>query len=646
MHSVATIKSLSFRAGSRQLRLLASIQKSTFLKKQLIQATNLFTPGMHIRMNGLFYEVERILGSGLIGTVYQVKDVLTEKVYALKHTRARFSFYRESLRIEQEVERAINTSGLQLTAVPVLALDDYFMLKELCLQPTLQEMMFEQKVEVKHQLAIEQALVDCRKLLDTFGVLIDLSPKNIVWDHDRWKLIDAGPKLHQSPFERVLEIGTWESYVEYMGDRVHSVSSEPSVLGVEEVKSYEITNELVFMADWMQWFPLEELTHPGFFYVETDSSIRENEFILTARRCAQGYSIVEKDSFIHPFTRLIAIEQWKTQFQETPLPEGLSFDWNELPIHPESEPINWNQFSTEISSFGLGKQLKSVYPSSTHLPTPTLKTKVYKHWKALFNDIEQHEVVDIFCHEPLDCHYVQAMQLPQQKIDIPLRHSFTFAHVDLFGNCQGKKAVLILPGFRATNESAYALVNELNRRHVHEQYIVAQIGVKNLDGEALVTAGRWELVVLWEIIEYCIHCLGISEIDVIAASHGAIAAWSAACLHPAINKVVLDSPLLQPLKLLSEIAKLRGESNEKFMEALRENGMPYLNYTMFSSPHPELKVLSMRPEKDLFMDLCGNLQVGEHATYLGGHASTLRHDSSEKGIPSQCLDSMVLFLTA
>jgi hypothetical protein len=452
--------------------------------------------------------------------------------------------------------------------------------------------------------------------------------------------------LHESPLETVLEMGTWESYVEYMADRVHSVASEPSVLGIEEEKTYQIPNELVFIADWMQWFPLEELTNPGFFYVETDEGIQENEFILTAKRVDQAFSLLEKDSFIHPFTRLIAIEQWKTQFQDIPLPQGLSFDWNELPIHPDSEPINWNQFITEISSFGLGKQLKNVYQSSSPLPTPTLKTKVYKHWKSLFHDMEQHEVVDIFCHEPLECHYVQAMQLPQQKINIPLQHDFTFAHVELFGNCRGKKAVLILPGFRATNESAYALVNELNRRQVHEQYIVAQIGVKNPEGGALVTAGRWELVVLWEIIEYCTHCLGISEIDVIAASHGAIAAWSTACLHPLVNKVVLDSPLLQPLKLLSEIAKLRGESNEKFMEALRENGMPYLNYTMFSSPHPQLKVLSMRPEKDLFMDLCGNLQVGEHATYLGGHASTLRHDSSEKGIPSQCLDSMVRFLTA
>jgi hypothetical protein len=646
MYSVASIKTLSFRTGSKQLRLLATIQKSASLKKQLIQATNLFTPGMQIRMNGAFYVVEGILGSGLIGTVYQVKELSTGNEYALKHTRAQFSFYRESLRIEQEVEQAINSSGLGLTAVPVVALDDHFMLKELCLQPTLQEMMYEQRVEKKHQQALEKALLDCKKILDKFGVLIDLSPKNIVWDIDRWKLIDAGPKLHQSPLETVLEIGTWESYVEYMADRVHGVASEPSVLGIEGEKQTYMPDEVVFMADWMQWFPLEELTDPGFFYVETDLGVQEDEFVLTAKRSNEVFSILEQDQFVHPFIRLAAIEQWKLQFPDLPLPSGLRFDWNELPIYPESEPINWNQFLTEISSFGLGKQVKNICPAPEHLPTPTLKTKVYKHWKALFNDIDKHEVIDIFCHEPLECTYVQPIQLPQQRIHVPLQHGFTFANVELFGNQHGKKAVLILPGFRATNEAAYALVNELNRRQVHEQYIVAQIGVKNPEGNSLVTAGRWELVVLWEILEYCIHCLGISEIDIIAASHGAIAAWSAACLHPVVNKVVLDSPLLQPLKLLSEIAKLRGESNEKFMEALRENGMPYLNYTMFSSPHPHLKVLSMRPEKDLFMDLCGNLQVGEHATYLGGHASTLRHDSSEKGIPSQCLDSMVRFLTA
>jgi len=645
VNSLVSIERLTFRAGIRQLRLLATIQKSARLKKQLIAATNLLKPGMQIRVNGCFYVIESTLGSGLIGTVYQVKEKNTGKTYALKHARANFSFYIEALRIEWEVEKTINRTKLSLNAVSVKEIDGVFMLKEICLQPTLQQMLYEQKIETKHRVALEQSLKDCQYLFEHHGILIDLSPKNIVWDTDRWKLIDAGPKLHQSPFEQVMTDATWESYVQYVSERIHGVASEPSALGIVEEDVFTLTDEMVFMAEWMQWFPLEELSDPSFFYVETLDNIPESEFLLTARRNNGSFSLpTHSRTPSHPFVRYLAIEQWKIQFDGNPLPNGLTFDWNELPIHLNSEPINWNQFLTEISPFGLGKHLKNGSFQVEPLAEPTLRTKVYRHWKALFDGVEKHEVVDIFCHAPLECKYVQPVHLPKQIIDVPLKHRFTFANIEVFGNHRSKKAVLILPGFRATNASAYALVNELNRREVHEQYIVAQIGVLNPHGEQLVTAGRWELILLWEILEYCFHCLGIEKIEIIAASHGAIAAWIVSCLHPSVKKVVLDSPLLQPLQLLSEIAKMRGENEEKFMETLREHGMPYLNYTMFSSPPTHLKVLSMRPEKDLFMDLCGNLNVGQHATYLGGHASTLRHDSSEKGIPSQCLDSIVQFL--
>jgi hypothetical protein len=316
-----------------------------------------------------------------------------------------------------------------------------------------------------------------------------------------------------------------------------------------------------------------------------------------------------------------------------------------MSVHPESEPLNWNNFVSEISNLGLGKQLKSIFQTEEKLKQPSLKINDYKHWKDLFNSLDEHKVTDIYCHTPMKIELSsEVKELRKKNIEIPLNHDFTYANIDLFGNNESKKAILILPGFRATNEAAYTLINDLIRKNVHDQFIVAQLGVKNTEDQLLVTAGRWETIILWDLIEYCFHSLELDELEIIAASHGAIAAWIVSCMHPSVKKVVLDSPLLNPLKLLTEIAKIRKEDKAVFIDTLKENELPYIDYNMFKNLPSNLEVINLCPEKDLFIDLCGKLPIGEQITYQGGHAATLRHDSAEKGIPSICIDSIADFL--
>jgi hypothetical protein len=638
---------LLFRLSERQLRLLSSIHHSSFLKKKLIESTHVLLKGRTIHVSGDYYHIDELLGEGLIGTVYKVTRSSDQCTFALKQTRADFSFYRESLRLEDEVSKYVKQHAKHLKVIHIHTTEGCFMLKDLCSLPTLQQIIFNNTLSECHISSLEMVLSDCAVLFRKKGVLLDLSPKNIGWDGNNWFLIDCGPKLHSSPFEKVLQTCKWDDYLSFYGSRVHTPNSEPSVLS-EDVSTISFTaKEMVFVKDWLEWFPLSDHFVLEYFYVDVNDNREEDEFLYIAGKDDNGYSIFRQSKqAAHPLIRFIAIEKWKKEFPEIPPPSNLQFDWHELPLNEESEPITWNEFLAEITPIGLGKSVKELCGVQSPMKAPTLSTKEYKHWKDLFSKPNEHQVVDIFCHKPLETEPISPVKAARKlSLKIPFRQPFLFANIDVYTVSESDKLRLILPGFRATNESAHALVNELIRKKVGGSFLLAQIGAKNPQGQMLVTAGRWELVMLWEIIEYCSNYLKKKDIEIIAASHGAIAAWLIACMHPSVKKIILDSPLLNPLQLLSEIAKFRKEEEEVFKETLRQHGMPHVNYRMFENPHQDLHVLSMRPEKDLFMDLCGNLNVGKRVVYQGGHASTLRHDSSHKGIPSICVDSIVDFLS-
>jgi len=635
-----------FKIGPTQIQLLDAIQQSIYLKKKLVACTLEFFIGTKVRVKDDFYTIESVLGSGLIGTVYKVVDLESKKTFALKHSRANFAFYQQSLQIELDTSQLIARELKHLKVIPIHLTTNRFMLKEYCELPTLQSIIFNNSVNSSHISELEKVLRDCLTIFEKHHILVDLSPKNIVWDGLNWFLIDCGPKLHRSPFEEVIKDGTWKTYLDYTQTRVQTVDSQPSALSLSSENTEPLGQKMAFIKDWWDWFPLSENFDEEFYFAQIDSSLIENEFLIIAEKNESGYQLYDvQNNQIHPLVRLIAIEKWKLNYGKDNVPSDLKFEWDELSIDPNSEPLNWDNLVSEVSNFGLGRTLRSLFQKEVKLTQPTLKINDYKHWKDLFNNLDDHKVTDIYCHSPMKIELLsEVKKLNKKNIQIPLNHDFTYANIDLFGSNQSKKAILILPGFRAPNEAAHALINDLVRKNVHDQFIVAQLGVKNTEDQLLVTAGRWETIILWDLIEYCFHSLELDELEIIAASHGAIAAWIVSCMHPSVKKIVLDSPLLNPLKLLSEIAKFRQENQDIFIDSLKENGLPFINYQMFNNPPSSLKVINLCPEKDLFIDLCGKLPIGEQITYQGGHAATLRHDSAEKGIPSICIDSIADFL--
>jgi len=633
------------RLNENQIRLLSSIQKSAVLKKKIIENSLVLQPGLEIRIDNQFYKIISGLGSGLISNVYCVKDQITGLTFALKHARADFEFYRQSLQCEKNVSELIERTCIHLKVAKCVALDTIFLLKEFLPFLTLQQLLFEQKVTSIQREKIEYILEECSFLFENHGILIDLSPKNIAWDGLNWILIDSGPKLHKSDFEEVLKVKTWSSYYNYIKDNIKHGDSKPSVLSIQSKTEFHLEKEMIFVKDWLLWLPLDNNTDFNFIYVIKDQNILSDEVIIKVSLENSSYQDVLK-KYIHPLFRFLAKVAWEKEFLREITPSCLNFNWEELSINKDSCPIDIDSFVSEIGEIHLGKFLKLANKNQSFLPVPTLKTKAYRHWKDLLNPDLLHTTSDIFHNEPLEFDASMVDSLNRRKINIPLEREFLHANIEIIGETNSKRAILLIPGFRANIESSFALIHKLKSLQINDQFIVAQLGVKNKDGKLLVSAGRWESILIWEIFEYCFNYLNFDKIDILAASHGAIGGWLSSCLHPRVNKIALDSPLLYPLKILREISKHRKESESKMEEELKKNGMPYEEFKMFENPPSSLHVITMLPVKDTFIDLFGKMAFGKETTYNGGHASTLRHDSLSKGIPSICAESLKKFLNS
>jgi hypothetical protein len=631
------------RLNENQIRLLSSIQKSSLLKKQIIENSLALQPDLEIRIRNEFYKIISKLGSGLISNVYCVKDQINGSTYALKHARADFEFYRQSLLCEKNVSELIEKTCNHLKVAKCIAIENIFLLKELCAFPTLQQLLFDDNVTSIQREKLEYSLEECSFLFENYGVLIDLSPKNIAWNGLNWILIDSGPKIHRSDFEEVLKIKTWESYYNYIKENIKHGDSKPSVLSLPCETEIHLGKEMIFVKDWLLWLPLDDNPDFDFFYVKQDQKVLSDEALIKLSLENNSYENNFK-KYIHPLFQFLARAAWQNNFQIENTPKCLDFSWEELSINESSYPIDINSFVSEIGGIHLGKFLKLANKNQSFLPIPTLKTKSYNHWKDLLDPNYAHTTCDIFDNEPLEFDASSVDSLSRRKIEIPLGREFLYANIEIIGEINSKRAILLLPGFRATIESSFALIHELKKQQINDQFIVAQLGVKNRDGELLVSAGCWESILIWEVFEYCFNYLNFDKIDVLAASHGAIGGWIASCLHPRINKIVLDSPLLYPLKILREISKYRKESEEEMENELKRNGIPFENFKMFQNPPSSLQIITMLPVKDNFIDLCGKMTFGKQITYNGGHASTLRHDSLKKGIPQICTDSLVEFL--
>lgn len=651
--------SYRLRLTPRQLRLLSAVQRSPALKQLLIASTRVYDPGTHLRCGSRQFEVEAAVGAGLIGCVYRVRELSSDRSWALKQARGSFAFFREALRLERLVADLVGQHpDAPLQSVPVLDLSEHHLFKAFCPQPTLQSIMHGSSLSPLQRDTLEAALRQAADYWQHQGLLLDLSPKNLCWNGQAWLLLDSGPKLHRSAFEDVLISATWADYLRHVDGKLHTAHSQPSVLSVKASLQSAIPSQLAFVRDWWAWFPEDPEPEPDFFFVDLDHKLPEDELLLLAERHQDAYLITPTDHpwSAHPLLRRLAAGSWQRQFPaELPL-TGLE-QADRLPLAEHSEPLSWGQFVTGLTPTGLGRALQTLTPPET-LAWPTLSVRPYAHWRDLLTPGNAHQAVDIYCQEPLeDPDALQALPagLIETHLQLPGLSSRLHAEISVIGpdpalqplgRQTSQRAILLIPGFRASRKACYALIEALWHGGLDAQFLIAHLGVKNADDQLLVSGGRWESMMLWNTLEYALSCLDIRHVDVVAASHGALGAWLLACLHPAVGRLVLDSPVIRPMRLLAHIAAARGEDMTEIQARLRAQGLPWQPYEVFTRPPARLEILTLKAEQDAFAELCGSLPVGRTLVYQGRHAATLRHDSRRRGLPQSCIEALLDFLGA
>ncbi len=640
----------------RQLRLLSAVQRSPALKQQLIAATQVYRPGTHLRCGKRFFEVKKAVGAGLVGCVYLVTEVNSGQSWALKQARNDFAFFREALRLEALVASCVGQNpDAALQSVPVLDLSGHHLFKAFCPQPTLQSILHSGHPDSRQRDTLEAALKQAAGYWHKHGFLLDLSPKNLCWNNTAWLLLDSGPKMHRSPFEEVLEQGRWTDYMQYVEGKLHSARSEPSVLAIKPDAQAAPSRQLAFVRDWWGWFPEDPSPEPDFFFVDIDDSLPEDELLFLAEQISDSgtyqFQATDHPWSTHPLIQQLAIGQWRQQFPTYPL-FNLPNQTIDLPLNADSEPLSWNQFVTGLTPSGLGYALQQITPSES-LPLPRLTVRPYAHWRDLLTPGNQHRAVDIYCQEPLeDPDSLDALPsgLTETRLNLPGLPPELHAELSLIGPgpeqspILSQRAILLIPGFRASRRACYALIETLWRSGLKTQFLIAHLGVRNHQNQLLVSGGRWESILLWNSLEYALNCLDIRQVDLVAASHGALGAWLLACLHPAVDRLVLDSPVIRPMHFLAHLALARNENIDELQVELRQKGLPWRPYEVFTQAPQQLKILTLKAEQDTFANLCGSLPVGRTVVYQGRHAATLRHDSRRLGLPQSCVDALLEFL--
>ena len=638
------------RLTSGQLALFSSVTRSDVLKREMIAATAALPEGTVVRLGGRTLRLGAALGTGLVGTVAEARCLDTGALFALKRARASFRVFQESFRLEVAATEALSRLRA-LRPARVVEHAPHALLKELLRGETLQRLLLRGALTDAQRASLVEALREAADVSRRLGFLVDLSPKNLCWQ-DGWVLLDAGPKTHVTDYGALLEDPGWEPYVRYF-ERKGSLApggSAPSVLSRTRSESdVPQAPAHAFVRDWWVWIPYDPHVEKDRFFVTLDETQREDEAIfrvdlergpeLTAAPGADP-RLVESE-----LLRACAREAWRRQHPELPALTGGARPLSLLARH---EPISLAALATETEPRGLARVLQKATAEREPLQVPDLHIRPYAHWTDLGRPESAHHATDILCHEPLSAPRPLLESLlatrPHFAASVPLsRRDGPFAELRCLpsGNCQ--RAILFVPGFRASFEAQAPLVEALLERGVEGLFVMTYLGVRTRSGQAQVTGGRWESVLLWDAVDYVTECLGAREAVIVSASHGTIAACLVAELHPRVTGLTLDSSILHPLDLVVRLAESRGESPESAVHALVEQHVP----RPFQCQPPtrgDLRLLTMHPRQDRILSTCGELSAGPVLRYEGGHAATMRHDSAERGVPDACLEALVGFL--
>jgi len=644
------------RLTSRQLGLVSAITRSPRLKRALVEATATLPPGAAVRVGRRWIQAGPVLGSGLVGVVHEATCLETGARLAYKRPRADLAFFREALRVEVEAARRVATLAA-LRPAAIVEADPLGIAKELCAAPTLQAQLIDSEgregregraVPAERRDALCAALREAGELFRREGVLLDLSPKNLCWQ-DGWVLLDTGPKLHRSDLHHVLDHPSWSGYVAHVRRKLAAGPSAPSALTLPvEPEAPFAARRWAFVRDLWRWFPFDPELDPASFLVTVDDQRADDEAVFVLD--VEGGRIEPAPGADPGLTQSDLLRRAAEEAPDLPpaaRPRAATSPPRPLPL--AGDVLDLAALAREVAPVGAGRALQIAVAPGEPLGVPTLPVERYAHWRDFFAADSGLRPTDIFTHEVLPGSRDLAERFfrarAARRVEVPLpRKDGPFAELTCFSVGESRRALILIPGFRAGPEAAAALASALVERGVEGLYAIAYLGVRNPRGQPLVTSGRWETILLWSAVDHLCARLGAPRAALLAASHGNFGAMNVAALHPRVDRLVLDSPLERPLDLPAHFGELRGTPAQAVLAELAAHHLPSAPVSFRVPERPGLRVLTLKPREDAFATLCGGLAAGELVVYEGGHAATMRHDSAERGVPAICVDRIAALL--
>ncbi len=627
------------RLTARQVAVLSAITRSPKLKRTLIEATTSLQPGTSLPVGEAHHiTLGPVIGAGLVGVAYLARPAEQGGAppWVYKRARARFGYFEQALSHELEAARQIE----RLTAIQpaqIVARSRFALLKRYHPEPTLLALLKRNQTTEKQRGSLVAALSEAEQLREDCGLILDLSPKNLCWTASGWVLLDAGPKIHTSTFSQVTRAPSWRAYLSHFQAKIDAAGerSMPSALSVPSQEPSGGYARWVFLDDLYRWFPEDPAVDLKHFFVDLIEG-PEPEILMDGAQ-QRGALKARTLRAPHGLLQRAAQDAW---------PGELS--WSEPPppitALSDGQPLSLPALMSQMQPLGFGKALQQAPSKAPPLALPSLKVQLYDHWTQLGRPDKRLVSTDVFAHDPLPGQYTE---LPgSHPIEIGSQDDGRFAKLYLRQAGKRPVAIVLVPGFRAPAEAATALCLALIERGLTGLFAPAYVGYRNTFGQALVSAGRWESIMLMTAIDHLIERYEVERVQLVAASQGTIGAMIAAQLHPAVSHLVVDSPFRHPLSLLEYLAEKKGEDYAQTLQKLAKHNLPHHPFELRMPQRPGLRTLALQRRRDRFIQICGALEFSEEQTvyYEGRHAQSMRHDSGEQGVPDTCVNAIYAFL--
>lgn len=610
-----------------ELAVLSALSRSDRLKQQVLKSSPPVPVGHYLPLGHSVYQIQALAGSGMTSWVYRVVAHTGGKPLALKQLRFPLAYLKQCLALEAAVATTL-ASASELAVAEIIARSDTALLKRWVGGQTLQALLCTAQVLPAQQTALEAALQLAADFFHRYGLLLDLSPKNLAWDGQRWCLLDAGPKIHRSDYEALLQDPTWERWLAFFSERIHSPVSRPSVLerNGNEVLSAERSD--AFLNHLYMWLPVDPEPPAQYFFARIQASARQGDILL--RR--QGHDVVWASNLDPPW---LADNPWLTWLARQRLAS------TDTPLSP---PVFWSSSESPLHTAEL---LNFLEKPQGYFQAPRLQVRPYRHWSDLEDPQQGYQPTDIYCQEPL----------PMERHHLPPLHAITYTLSPDPGTLilelvivpsqksASDQVLVLLPGFRAAPEAAFPLIACLEEKSPVGAYVVVRMGLRNQWGQALLGGGVVETCLLWYLLDYLQQAWKCQRLILMAASYATIPAILLAGIHPLIQGLILDSPICRPMELLFWLGQRANISPSQLCFQLSQVGLPARPFALALHLPAGFAYRIFHPHTDRFTQICGRLEGAEPTCfYPGPHAASLRHDTVYKGIPTPLLEGLTHFL--